>query len=137
MRFFAMMVFTYKRICKLGSLIVMSVLLVSSGCNGLAIRDGVYMADVGESAITITGKYAEFDLSLEPDTNKRYVARGMIDRGCRACPDGISVSGKPIYFIVTSTQFSKFEIWDLSWFYDGKNIYAVYPDKKVVTFALK
>jgi hypothetical protein len=60
----------------------------------------------------------------------------MIDNGYRECPDGISVSGKSIYFIVASTRFSPFEISEVRWFYDGQNILAVYPDKTIVTFTL-
>ena len=117
-------------------LIVATVLLVLSGCKNLVIPDGVYMADVSGSKITVAGDHAELDLSLEPEKNKRYVAQAMIDNDYRDCPDGISVSGKSIYFIVTSTRFSPFEIYEVRWFYDGQNILAVYPDKTIVTFTL-
>ena len=117
-------------------LIVATVLLVLSGCKNLVIPDGVYMADVSGSKITVAGDYAELDFSLEPEKNKRYVAQAMIDNDYRDCPDGISVSGKSIYFIVTSTRFSPFEIYEVRWFYDGQNILAVYPDKTIVTFTL-
>ncbi|MBQ6341296.1 MAG: hypothetical protein IJI36_19330 [Kiritimatiellae bacterium] len=94
------------------------------------------MADVSGSKITVAGDYAELDLSLEPEKNKRYVAQAMIDNDYSCCPDGISVSGESIYFIVTSTRFSPFEIYEVRWFYDGQNILAVYPDKTIVTFTL-
>ena len=123
------------RICKLGSLIIASVMLVSSGCRTPVIPDGVYMADVGESKITMVGNKAELDLLLDPGKKKRYVTRGSVVNGLGIiCPDGIS--GQPIYFITVSTQYSPFEISELSWFYDGQNILAVYPDKKIVTFTL-
>ena len=125
-----------KMMFAVGSLIVASVLLVLSGCKNLVIPDGVYMADVSGSKITVAGDYAELDLSLEPEKNKRYVAQAMIDNDYRDCPDGISVSGESIYFIVTSTRFSPFEIYEVRWFYDGQNILAVYPDKTIVTFTL-
>ena len=125
-----------KMMFTVGLLIVASVLLVLSGCKNLAIPDGVYMADVSGSKITVAGDYAELDFSLEPEKNKRYVAQAMIDNDYRDCPDGISVSGKSIYFIVTSTRFSPFEIYEVRWFYDGQNILAVYPDKTIVTFTL-
>ena len=125
-----------KMMFTVGLLIVATVLLVLSGCKNLVIPDGVYMADVGGSKITVAGDYAKLDLSLEPEKNKRYVAQAMIDNDYRDCPDGISVSGKSIYFIVTSTRFSPFEIYEVRWFYDGQNILAVYPDKTIVTFTL-
>ena len=125
-----------KMMFTVGLLIVATVLLVLSGCKNLVIPDGVYMADVSGSKITVAGDYAELDLSLEPEKNKRYVAQAMIDNDYRDCPDGISVSGKSIYFIVTSTRFSPFEIYEVRWFYDGQNILAVYPDKTIVTFTL-
>lgn len=126
--------FVGNRICKLGLLIIVSFLLVSSGCRTPVIPDGIYMADDGESKITVVDNWwVELDLFLDPEKKKRYVALGIIDNGWRTCPDGIS--GQPIYFITTSTQFSLFEIAQLSWFYDGQNILAVYPDKKIVTFA--
>ncbi len=125
-----------KMMFAVGSLIVASVLLVLSGCKNLVIPDGVYMADVSGSKITVAGDYAELDFSLEPEKNKRYVAQAMIDNDYRDCLDGISVSGKSIYFIVTSTRFSPFEIYEVRWFYDGQNILAVYPDKTIVTFTL-
>ena len=134
MRFLAMIAFVGNRICKLGSLIIALVMLVSSGCRTPVIPDGVYMADDGESKITMAGNEAELDLLLEPEKKKRYVAQGTVVNGSGTCPDGIS--GQPIYFITTSTQFSPFEICELSWFYDGQNILAVYPDKKTVTFTL-
>ena len=112
------------------------ILVVLSGCKNLAIPDGVYVADVGGSKITVAGDHADLDLSLDPEKNKRYVAPAMIDNDYRECPDGISVSGKSIYFIVTSTRFLPFEIYEVRWFYDGQNILAVYPDKKIVTFTL-
>lgn len=107
---------------------------LSSDCKQPVIPEGIYMAGVGESKITVVGNDAELDLSLGSEKNKRFVAQGRICNGHRACPDGIS--GQPIYFITTSTQFSPFEILELSWFYDGQNILAVYPDKKTVTFTL-
>ena len=125
-----------KMMFTVGLLIVAAVLLVLSGCKNLVIPDGVYMADVSGSKITVAGDYAELDFSLEPEKNKRYVAQAMIDNDYRDCPDGISVSGKSIYFIVTSTRFSPFEIYEVRWFYDGQNILAVYPDKTIVTFTL-
>ena len=125
-----------KMMFTVGLLIVATVLLVLSGCKNLVIPDGVYMADVSGSKITVAGDYAELDFSLEPEKNKRYVAQAMIDNDYRDCPDGISVSGKSIYFIVTSTRFSPFEIYEVRWFYDGQNILAVYPDKTIVTFTL-
>ena len=125
-----------KMMFTVGLLIVATVLLVLSGCKNLVIPDGVYMADVSGSKITVAGDHAELDLSLEPEKNKRYVAQAMIDNDYRDCPDGISVSGKSIYFIVTSTRFSPFEIYEVRWFYDGQNILAVYPDKTIVTFTL-
>jgi len=125
-----------KMMFTVGLLIVATVLLVLSGCKNLVIPDGVYMADVSGSKITVAGDYAELDLSLESEKNKRYVAQAMIDNDYRDCPDGISVSGKSIYFIVTSTRFSPFEIYEVRWFYDGQNILAVYPDKTIVTFTL-
>ena len=135
MRFLAMIAFVGNRICKLGSLIIALVMLVSSGCRTPVIPDGVYMADDGESKITVVDNWwVELDLFLDPEKKKRYVALGIIDNGWGTCPDGIS--GQPIYFITTSTQFSPFEICELSWFYDGQNILAVYPDKKTVTFTL-
>ena len=136
MRFFAIITFASKGICKLGALIIAAVLLVTSGCRQIALPDGVYMADVGESKITVVGNDVELDLSLGPEKSKRYVAQGSICNGHRVCPDGISASGKSIYFIVPSTRFSPFEIYELSWFYDGQNIFAVYLDKKIVTFTL-
>ena len=130
-----MIAFAGNRICKLGSLIIASVLLVTSGCKQLVIPDGVYMADIGESKITVVDNWwVELDLLLDPEKKRRYVALGIIDNGHRVCPDGIS--GQSIYFITTSTQFSPFEIYQLSWFYDGQNILAVYPDKTIVTFTL-
>ena len=134
MMFLAMIAFVGNRICKLGSLIIALVMLVSSGCRTPVIPDGVYMADDGESKITMAGNEAELDLLLEPEKKKRYVAQGTVVNGSGTCPDGIS--GQPIYFITTSTQFSPFEICELSWFYDGQNILAVYPDKKTVAFTL-
>lgn len=134
MRFLAMIAFVGNRICKLVSLIIALGMLVSSGCRTPVIPDGVYMADDGESKITMAGNEAELDLLLEPEKKKRYVAQGTVVNGSGTCPDGIS--GQPIYFITTSTQFSPFEICKLSWFYDGQNILAVYPDKKTVTFTL-
>ncbi len=125
-----------KMMFTVGLLIVATVLLVLSGCKNIVIPDGVYMADVSGSKITVAGDYAELDFSLEPEKNKRYVAQAMIDNDYRDCPDGISVSGKSIYFIVTSTRFSPFEIYEVRWFYDGQNILAVYPDKTIVTFTL-
>ena len=125
-----------KMMFTVGLLIVATVLLVLSGCKNIVIPDGVYMADVSGSKITVAGDYAELDFSLEPEKNKRYVAQAMIDNDYRECPDGISVSGKSIYFIVTSTRFSPFEIYEVRWFYDGQNILAVYPDKTIVTFTL-
>ena len=125
-----------KMMFTVGLLIVATVLLVLSGCKNLVIPDGVYMADVSGSKITVAGDYAELDFSLEPEKNKRYVAQAMIDNDYRDCPDGISVSGEAIYFIVTSTRFSPFEIYEVRWFYDGQNILAVYPDKTIVTFTL-
>ena len=125
-----------KMMFTVGLLIVATVLLVLSGCKNLVIPDGVYMADVSGSKITVVGDHAELDLSLEPEKNKRYVAQAMIDNDYRDCPDGISVSGKSIYFIVTSTRFSPFEIYEVRWFYDGQNILAVYPDTTIVTFTL-
>jgi len=125
-----------KMMFTVGLLIVATVLLVLSGCKNIVIPDGVYMADVSGSKITVAGDHAELDLSLEPEKNKRYVAQAMIDNDYRDCPDGISVSGKSIYFIVTSTRFSPFEIYEVRWFYDGQNILAVYPDKTIVTFTL-
>ena len=125
-----------KMMFTVGLLIVATVLLVLSGCKNLVIPDGVYMADVSGSKITVAGDHAELDLSLEPEKNKRYVAQAMIDNDYRDCPDGISVSGESIYFIVTSTRFSPFEIYEVRWFYDGQNILAVYPDKTIVTFTL-
>lgn len=125
-----------KMMFTVGLLIVATVLLVLSGCKNLVIPDGVYMADVSGSKITVAGDYAELDFSLEPEKNKRYVAQAMIDNDYRDCPDGISVSGESIYFIVTSTRFSPFEIYEVRWFYDGQNILAVYPDKTIVTFTL-
>ena len=125
-----------KMMFTVGLLIVATVLLVLSGCKNLVIPDGVYMADVSGSKITVAGDYAELDFSLEPEKNKRYVAQAMIDNDYRDCPDGISVSGKSIYFIVTSTRFSPFEIYEVRWFYDGQNILAVYPDTTIVTFTL-
>ena len=125
-----------KMMFTVGLPIVATVLLVLSGCKNLVIPDGVYMADVSGSKITVAGDHAELDLSLEPEKNKRYVAQAMIDKDYRECPDGISVSGKSIYFIVTSTRFSPFEIYEVRWFYDGQNILAVYPDKTIVTFTL-
>jgi hypothetical protein len=123
------------RIYKLGLLIIASVMLVSSGCRTPVIPDGVYMADDGESKITVVDNWwVELDLFLDPEKKKRYVATGIIDNGWRICPDGIS--GQSIYFITSSTEFSPFEICELSWFYDGQNILAVYPDKKIVTFTL-
>ena len=71
--------FVGNRFYKLGSLIIASVMLVSSGCRTPVIPDGVYMADVGGSKITVAGDYAELDFSLEPEKNKRYVAQAMID----------------------------------------------------------
>jgi len=125
-----------KMMFTVGLLIVATVLLVLSGCKNIVIPDGVYMADVSGSKITVAGDYAELDFSLEPEKNKRYVAQAMIDNDYRDCPDGISVFGKSIYFIVTSTRFSPFEIYEVRWFYDGQNILAVYPDKTIVTFTL-
>ena len=125
-----------KMMFTVGLLIVATVLLVLSGCKNIVIPDGVYMADVSGSKITVAGDYAELDFSLEPEKNKRYVAQAMIDNDYRECPDGISVSGESIYFIVTSTRFSPFEIYEVRWFYDGQNILAVYPDKTIVTFTL-
>jgi len=125
-----------KMMFTVGLLIVASVLLVLSGCKNLVVPDGVYMADVSGSKITVAGDHAELDFSLEPEKNKRYVAQAMIDNDYRDCPDGISVSGESIYFIVTSTRFSPFEIYEVRWFYDGQNILAVYPDKTIVTFTL-
>ena len=125
-----------KMMFTVGLLIVATVLLVLSGCKDIVIPDGVYMADVSGSKITVAGDYAELDFSLEPEKDKRYVAQAMIDNDYRDCPDGISVSGKSIYFIVTSTRFSPFEIYEVRWFYDGQNILAVYPDKTIVTFTL-
>ena|GEM_PF-5882420 len=131
----SMIAFVGNRICKLGSLIIASVMLVSSGCRTPVIPDGVYMADDGESKITMVGNEAELDLLLYPGKKKRYVALGTVVNGRGIiCPDGIS--GQPIYFITASTQYSPFEISELSWFYDGQNILAVYPDKKIVTFTL-
>ncbi len=117
-----------------GTLIIALVMLVSSGCRTPVIPDGVYMADVGESKITMVGNEAELDLLLDPEKKKRYVALGTVVNGSGTCPDGIS--GQPIYFITTSTHFSPFEIYELGWFYDGQNILAVYPDKTIVTFTL-
>jgi hypothetical protein len=135
MRFLAMIAFVGNRVYKLGLLIVVSVLLVSSGCRTPAIPDGVYMADAGESKIIVVDNWwVELDLSLNPEKKKRYVALGIIENGWRACPDGIS--GQPIYFIVQSSRYSRFYMDDLSWFYDGQNILAVCPDKKIVTFTL-
>ena len=130
-----MIAFVGNRICKLGSLIIALVMLVSSGCRTPVIPDGVYMADDGESKITVVDNWwVELDLFLDPEKKKRYVALGTVVNGWRICPDGIS--GQPIYFITTSTQFSPFEIYQLGWFYDGQNILAVYPDKTIVTFTL-
>lgn len=71
------------------------------------------MADVGESKITVVDNWwVELDLFLDPEKRKRYVALGIIENRSRTCPDGIS--GQPIYFITTSTQFSPFEIYTLS-----------------------
>ena len=135
MRFLMTIAFVGNRFYKLGSLIIALVMLVSSGCRTPVIPDGVYMADVGESKITMVGNEAELDLLLYPGKKKRYVALGtVVNRRGIICPDGIS--GQPIYFITASTQFSPFEIGELSWFYDGQNILAVYPDKKIVTFTL-
>ena len=100
-----------KMMFTVGLLIVATVLLVLSGCKNIVIPDGVYMADVSGSKITVAGDHAELDLSLEPEKNKRYVAQAMIDNDYRECPDAISVSGKSICFIVTSTRFSPFEIY--------------------------
>jgi hypothetical protein len=135
MRFLMMIAFVGNRFYKLGLLIIASVMLVSSGCRTPVIPDGVYMADDGESKITVVDNWwVELDLFLDPEKKKRYVATGIIDNGWRICPDGIS--GQSIYFITSSTEFSPFEICELSWFYDGQNILAVYPDKKIVTFTL-
>ena len=134
-RFLMTIAFVGNRFYKLGLLIIASVMLVSSGCRTPVIPDGVYMADVGESKITMVGNKAELDLLLDPGKKKRYVTRGSVVNGLgNICPDGIS--GQPIYFITVSTQYSPFEISELSWFYDGQNILAVYPDKKIVTFTL-
>ena len=135
MRFLMTIAFVGNRFYKLGLLIIASVMLVSSGCRTPVIPDGVYMADDGESKITVVDNWwVELDLFLDPEKKKPYVTTGIIDNGWRICPDGIS--GQPIYFITASTQFSPFEIYQLSWFYDGQNILAVYPDKKIVTFTL-
>ena len=46
-----------KMMFTVGLLIVATVLLVLSGCKNLVIPDGVYMADVSGSKITVAGDY--------------------------------------------------------------------------------